>query len=296
MIRSMTGFGDAAGDAEGVHYFVELRSLNSRYFKSSIRLPEFIQALEPEIEAILRRRLHRGTVTLSVKATDTSAAAAWVVNQAALSRYLEQLRGLAQTDADDLRIDAAALLALPGALQPDGDDERRLHEARATLLPLVKRACDRLLDMRQREGALLKEELERHHAEIADLLERIARRAPTIVEAHHSRLRERVETMLRDAGAVVEQVDLIREVAIYAEKIDIAEEVARLGGHLDQFREIVEDASSRPVGRTLDFLAQEMLREANTIAGKSNDVEVSRHIVAAKGAIDRIKEQVQNVE
>jgi len=292
----MTGFGDASGEGADVHFFVELRSLNSRYFKPVIRLPDQIQALEPELESSLRRRLSRGTVTLIVKATDSSADAAWAVNEPALSRYLEHVRALTWSDPRDISIDAAAMLNLPGVLQPDGDDERRLHDARAALLPLVDTACGALIAMRTREGALLHTDLLKHHAEIASLLEKIRVRAPSIVEHYHQRLRERIDRMLGEVGAAVDQTDLIREVAVFAERSDIAEEIARLSGHLDQFHELIDTDGARPVGRTLDFLAQEMLREANTIAGKSNDTEVSRHIIAIKGAIDRIKEQVQNVE
>lgn len=131
---------------------------------------------------------------------------------------------------------------------------------------------------------------------IAERLEKIAERAPHVVTEQERRLRSRIDGMLQEAGLSVEPVDLIREIATYAERTDIAEEVTRLRGHIDQFSDLLGGNDGRPVGRTLDFLAQEMLREANTIASKSPDSLISRLIVEVKGSIDRIKEQVQNVE
>jgi uncharacterized protein (TIGR00255 family) len=150
--------------------------------------------------------------------------------------------------------------------------------------------------MREREGVFLVEDLMGHREVITSRLAEISDQAPSAVEEYERRLRLRVETMLQDAGVRTEQVDLIREVAVYAEKSDISEEIARLGGHMDQYQELLANGDDRPVGRTLDFLAQEMLREANTIASKSADAVISKAIVEIKGAIDRIKEQVQNVE
>jgi uncharacterized protein (TIGR00255 family) len=150
--------------------------------------------------------------------------------------------------------------------------------------------------MRMREGLLLREELIAHGELIEDRLAKIQGRAPEVVRDYENRLRARIDQMLKDAGLSLQPADLIREIAIYAERTDIAEEIARLGGHIRQFRDLLSNQDARSIGRTLDFLAQEMLREANTIASKSPDSEISRMTVEVKGAIDRIKEQVQNVE
>ncbi len=296
MIRSMTGFGEASTEAGGVHYFLEVRSLNSKYFKAVIRLPEDLQGLEAELEAEVRRKLGRGAITLVGKTTDTSADAAQDVNHRALTRYIEQLRQAPAVADGSVPIDLGALLTLPGVLQPPANEEETLHRARQVFLELLERACAQLLDMRRREGASTLAALEEQQGRIEEGLERIAGRAPRVVEEYHQRLRARIESMLADAGAAVEPADLTREVAVYAERSDIAEETTRLGAHIRQFRSIISSKKERPVGRTLDFLAQEMLREANTIASKSNDAEISREIVEIKGSIDRIKEQVQNVE
>jgi uncharacterized protein (TIGR00255 family) len=296
VIRSMTGFGDASAEHDGVHYFLEVRSLNGKYFKATIRLPDDLQGLEPELESELRRRLTRGTITLVGKGTDASAGAAQEINHEALERYVEQLRAAPSLAGGSISLDAGSLLGLPGVLQSPRNEEERLDSARAALLGLVAEACDHVLSMRAREGALLDEDLRTHHAAIGARLEEIRVRAPEVVTEYESRLRGRVETMLADAGLAIEPVDLIREIAVYAERSDVSEEVARLTGHLQQFEALLDGDHRRPIGRTMDFLAQEMLREANTIASKSGDAAISRAIVEIKGAIDRIKEQAQNVE
>ncbi|MBL0926875.1 MAG: YicC family protein [Phycisphaerales bacterium] len=292
----MTGFGEASSHEGGVHYFLELRSLNNKYFKATIRLPDELQGLEPELEAELRRRLTRGTITLIGKSSNASANAAHQINHEALARYVEQLRRTPQVADGSLKIDVSALLVLPGVLQPPADEEARLDHAREVFLRLLETACKGLQAMRAKEGQLLVKDLLQHHGVIHQGLSRIAERAPRVVEDYQRRLRARVENMLSDAQVRVDTVDLIKEVAVYAERSDISEEIARLSGHMGQFKQLITASDDRPIGRTLDFLAQEMLREANTIASKSGDAEISRDIVEIKGAIDRIKEQVQNAE
>lgn len=296
MIRSMTGFGEASGVVEGVHYFLEVRSLNNKYFKSTIRLPEEFQGLEAEFESELRKRLTRGTITLVGKCSDASGSAAYTINHQALSNYVEQIRKVPQASDGTVRLDLAALLSLPGVLQPPADEEQRLHRARAAFMGLLDASIKRLLEMRAQEGRTLIADLMTHHALIVDRLARIKERAPAVVDEYQKRLQTRIETLLQSAGVRFEQAELLKEVAVFAERSDISEEIARLSAHMDQFRELLSNNDPRPVGRTLDFLAQEMLREANTIASKSGDAAISRDCVEIKGAIDRIKEQVQNAE
>lgn len=296
MIRSMTGFGEASTHADGVHYSVELRSLNNKYFKATIRLPERLQLLEAELETELRRRITRGSVTLTASVSDTSESAALEVNHRALDRYVDQIQRSEAVKRGEVSMDLGPLLSLPGVLQQPADEEGRLQHARTTTMELLNEACEHLLSMRRREGSLLLEELQGHRDLIADRLGKIREQAPRVIEEYESRLRQRMEEMIREAQLTVEPVELIREIASYAEKTDVAEEVSRLGGHIEQFTDLLASDEDRPVGRTLDFLAQEMLREANTIASKSPDTLISRLIVEVKGAIDRIKEQVQNVE
>ena len=292
----MTGFGDASRDTDGARYFIEIRSLNNKYFKGVIRLPEEFQILEAELESELRRRLNRGTVTLTARCSDTSEDAAFEVNHKALDHYVDQIRRAKAVAQGDVKIDIGSLMGLPGVLVPPPNEVERIDRARAAFRDIMKEACDHLLSMRAREGMLLREELLAHAELIEKNLAQIQARTPDVVRDYENRLRARIDQMLKDAGLSLEPADLIREIAIYAERTDIAEEIARLTGHIKQFHELLANNSERSVGRTLDFLAQEMLREANTIASKSPDSEISRLTVEVKGAIDRIKEQVQNVE
>lgn len=295
MIRSMTGYGDASVREDGIEHCVEIKSVNNKYFKTIMRLPEALQPLEPEFEVVLRRRLERGTVTLSVTVSDNTPRAAFRINRHALDAYVEQLRHAGAIGNDDVRLDLGPLLALPGVLQPPGDEEGRIDRARATLLPLIERACDELILMREREGTDLERDLIELHDLIAAHLERVAAHAPGVVKEYENRLRARIEALLADAEMTVEPGELIREIAVYAEKTDIAEEITRLRGHLRQFTDRITGNGGAPLGRTLEFLTQEMLREANTMASKSPSAEISRLIVEIKGSIDRIKEQVLNV-
>ena len=292
MIRSMTGYGDASVHQDGVHYFLEVRSLNNKYFKGVIRLPEEFQALEAELESKLRERINRGTVTLTASCTDESASAAHDINTKALARYIEQLKATPGVT----NIDVTSLLGLPGVLQPPGDEENRIHRARGAFVLLVEKAVNAMLAMRDREGAALAADLTAQRVFIAERLEQVKNRAPEVVTDYQKRLKARIEELLREANVKVEPGDLIREIAVYAERVDIAEETKRLSGHLDQFAELLSAKDYRSIGRTLDFVAQEMLREANTIASKSPDAFISRWTVEIKGAIDRIKEQSANVE
>lgn len=295
MIRSMTGFGGAAREESGRRFSVEIRSVNARYFKVQVRLPDELAALEADLERLLSHRLSRGSVSVTVKFSDRSADAAAAVNVAAVARYIEQLMALPGAGDPAFRIDAATLLTLPGALdEATGGD--LLEEARPIIETLVIDAADEMIAMREREGEALHADLLSHVTEIGRNLAEVAERAPVVVELFQARLRQRMDSLLKESGVSARDEDLLREVAVFAERSDIAEEINRLGGHLVQFRDLLAADGSKPVGRTMDFLAQEMLREANTIGSKCLDVEVGRRIVEVKGAIDRLKEQVQNVE
>ncbi len=297
MIRSMTGFGDAAEQVDSIHYAVELRSLNNRFFKASIRLPDRLSGLEPELESQLRQRLTRGSVTLNVNMHESGASAAQRINEPALLAYLDHLEAIHQRFAADraVTIDLTALLALPGVLERTEASTHLVH-ARPVLMRLLDRACDKLAAMRVTEGQAVNSDMTHQRQLIAARLEEIRLRAPQVVEEYHQRLQSRIAELLKRAELSLDQKDLVREVAIFAERSDISEEVSRLGGHLEQFDQLVREDRSEPAGRTLEFLAQEMLREANTIASKSNDAPISRAIVDVKGGIDRIKEQAANVE
>lgn len=294
----MTGFGDASTQSDGVHYSVELRSLNNKYFKCSVRLPDEFQGMEAELEAKLRKRVSRGSFTMTVKFKTTDAQAVSRVNDDAIMSYLDHLETIhAKIQDRAVQIDLTQLLVLPGVLQPAEDEASLLSRSKPIVTKLLDEATDKLMAMRVTEGRALADDLTKQLNLIMDRMQQIGERAPSVIEEYHQRLRARMDELLAKAELKADESALIREVAVFAERADISEEVTRMAGHVKQFQEIIANGNdSEPVGRTLDFLAQEMLREANTIGSKSNDAEISRAMIEAKTAVDRIKEQVQNAE
>jgi uncharacterized protein (TIGR00255 family) len=293
MIVSMTGFGDATAERNGTHYAVEIRSLNNRFFKPVIKLPENVSGLEPELETMLRDGLGRGSITFILKMRMDSAEAAYHINTPALKAYLEQLQAVKGLDRL-VSIDLASLVQLPGVCQEPRDDSDEILRHGDVVRELTRQAIKKLIAMREREGQALFSDLMKHSQIIADNLKQIEKRAPFVIDEYHKRLSQRVSLLLSKAELDVNQVDLIKEVAVFAERADISEEIQRLTHHLGQFEQTCR--KDEHGGRKLDFITQEMLREANTIASKANDAEIAGHIVEIKGAIDRLKEQVQNVE
>lgn len=290
MIRSMTGFGSVSDVDEGRHFSLEVRTLNGKHLKCHVRLPDELSGLEPELESVLHKQLARGTVTMSVRHQDRSRHAAAEINQEALQQYIDQLKSIGE-----VTFDAAALLHLPGVLVHEPTDSRRRDSA-LLLGRLATEACRVVIEMRKDEGEKLRADLESHLSSINTSLIEVEARVPEVNQLFSDRLQSRMKSMLGELGADVREEDLLREVAVFSEKSDIAEEIARLRGHLSQFEELLDGDGSSPVGRTLDFLTQEMLREANTMGSKCLDPTVSRQVVSIKGDVDRIKEQVQNVE
>ena len=293
MIVSMTGFGDASAERDGTHYAVELRSLNNRFFKSVIKLPDAVSGLEPELESMLREKLGRGSITYILKMRTSSADAAYHINVDALNAYIAQLQKVEGLNGNGT-IDLAALLQLPGVCQEPRDDHDELERHSPVIREISVRAIEKLGAMRKREGESLFADLMKHSALIKNNLAEISKRAPSVIDDYHKRLSLRVNQLLSKAELQVSQQDLLKEVAVFAERADISEEIQRLTTHLDAFEAACR--SGEHAGRKLDFITQEMLREANTIASKANDAQIARHIVEIKGAIDRLKEQVQNVE
>lgn len=296
MIRSMTGYGEASAHVDGTHFFLQIRSLNGKYFKATVRLQDEFEALEAELESGLRRRISRGTAAIKATCTDETESAAQEINHKALDKYIDQLSQSAHVSSGRVQIDVGAVLQLPGVLQPPSDEGERVARVREVFKRLLDEAADNLIAMRTSEGELLGADLRKQLGVISAQLETVRGRAPAVVQEYEQRLKSRIGQYLREAGATAEPTDVIREVASYAERTDIAEEIQRLGGHVEQFLSLIESDEDTPVGRTLDFMAQEMLREANTMSSKSFDTDISRAIVEIKGAIDRIKEQAQNVE
>jgi uncharacterized protein (TIGR00255 family) len=293
MIVSMTGFGDAVAEKDGTHYAVEIRSLNNRFFKAIIKLPDVVSGLEPELETLLREQLGRGSVTYILKMRTDSAEAAYKINTEALKAYLDQLQAIKGLNGE-IKLDLGALLSLPGVCQEPRDETDEIERHGPIVRELSIKAIAKLNGMRQREGESLFADLMKHAKVISTNLAEIQKRAPFVIDEYHKRLSQRVNQLVSKAELQVHTPDLYKEVAVFAERADISEEIQRLTSHLEAFESACR--TGEHPGRKLDFITQEMLREANTIASKANDGQIARHIVEIKGAIDRLKEQVQNVE
>jgi uncharacterized protein (TIGR00255 family) len=293
MLKSMTGFGHTAGCADGLEFDVEVRTVNNRYFKPSFRLPELWGYAEAAIEKKLRDQIVRGSVTVTVRMKLSDEQAAAEINPVVLKRYVDQLQAMDVESMEGVRIDLATLLQLPGVCQsPVREDLRQRGEA--VLLSLIDDAAAAMMNMRLAEGQGLADDLLGHCDALEGLLAQARERAPGVVADYQSRLESRIADLLASGKLEMAPDMIAREVAMFADRCDIAEELQRLGGHIELFRQVV--ASGEASGRKLDFVAQEMLREANTIGSKGNDSELARVVVDMKTAIDRIKEQVQNVE
>lgn len=289
MLKSMTGYGEATAQNSRIIVTVELRSVNNRYLKVGVRLPESHARLEAEIERVVREKLTRGTVSVAVRVVYLVGAQNYRLNELVISGYLAQLQSL--TDNPESLL--PAVLALPGSVvesMPDDEADQDEPVVREALLGAVAS----LEEMRHREGRAMHEELQGHCAKITELTERIGELAPKATTAYRDRLADRVNELLSNHGVTVQPSDLIREVSIFADRTDIAEEMSRLLSHVSQFQSLM--AGPEPCGRKLDFLGQEMFRECNTMGAKSGDAQVSTHVVDLKSVVERIREMIANVE
>lgn len=295
MIKSMTGYGDAQGQLNGVTYIVEVKTVNNRYFKTRIKLPDSVAFLEEEIEKLLQQGLSRGTINYTLRLKDISAAVLFDIDEAALRSYVERLSKIAASVDVQAPIDIGGLLSLPGIIQPVLPDEKHAGQIKQVVLEVSQKAIDHLKQMRATEGAALVADLETNCQAMKESLEHIRSRSQTVLLEYHEKLKKRVESLLAKGEVNLDETTIAREVAVFAERSDISEEVSRLDSHLQQFAECC-NANAQSAGRRLDFISQEMLREANTIASKASDAEIAHCVVDLKCHIDRIKEQVQNIE
>lgn len=290
----MTGYGEAQRQEEHLAVSVELRTVNSRYLKLSLRASEGYASLESQIEAALRTRIKRGTVQMNLRVERQATADDYQINATVLGSYHRQLEKLHTRlhIAEAVRLES--LLALPGVV-----DETKSHGSNVgDDWPLIEQtlfaAVENLSRMRQGEGQAMAADLTSNCREVAEHLTAVEARAPQVAEAYRGRLVDRLNKLLGEHGVTVTPADVVREVGLFAERVDISEEVVRLRSHLVQFDEYMRQEESP--GRKFEFLLQEMNREANTIGSKANDGELARHVVEIKTAIDRMREMVQNVE
>jgi uncharacterized protein (TIGR00255 family) len=294
MLLSMTGFGEAHLEEDGYSAAVEIRTVNSRYFKAVIRLPEGYSSLEPMVDSTVRQRIKRGTVTVVVRVERKASPDDYQINDAVLGGYRQQIGRLSDQLGMPNAVDWDSLLALPGVVDERSAREVRAEEDWPRIEQLLGRAMDRVWEMRQQEGRAMAEDLAANCEAIRLQLEKVEVRAPTVAESYRTRLTERLNVWLRDHDITVEAADVVREVGIFADRCDISEEIVRLRSHLDQFAEILRQSES--AGRKLEFITQEMFRETNTIGSKANDTEIAQHVIEVKACIERMREMIQNVE
>jgi uncharacterized protein (TIGR00255 family) len=288
----MTGFGSARFDDGHMRVSAEIRAVNNRYLKVTTKCPDPYNIFEAEVERLVRAQIRRGTVQVMLRVHRESAPEDFRLSETAIRSYLEQLRPLVQTlNTNEV---LGHILTLPGVVVDAGMQASDPMELWPQVGPVVQQALDSLQRMREQEGHAMRAELLDNCKNIRENLEKIAEMAPRVVEAYRDRLHERVRSLLVEMDITVNRADLIREVSIFAERSDVAEEIVRLRSHLDQFAQTLDIPESN--GRKMDFLTQEMFREANTIGSKASDVEISRRTVEIKGAIEKIREMIQNVE
>lgn len=292
-MRSMTGFGRGSAGDDQFSVTVEMKSVNNRFLDINLRLHSEMSAFEPSIKRAITDRLDRGRVDVSIQ-TEKNAEAVYEVNKQLAAGYLAAMKEL-QTELDlDGTADINVIAKLPNVIVPkkeefDGEWEKTVREA-------VDEAVSNILQMRETEGNMLAAELESRLSTIEEKLKPIEAEAATVTTEIGAKLSKRIEDLL---GKISSEVDidpgrLAQEIAYLADRADISEEIARLNTHIEHFRGIMNE--QKEVGKRLDFLTQELNREANTIASKTNNMVIKENALSIKSEIEKIREQVQNVE
>ncbi len=296
MIRSMTGFGAADGEVGSQRVSVEIRSVNHRYFSPSIKLPATLARWEGEVRDALRRGVSRGHVTLSARfgREGQEAPVALPIDETRFAAYVMQLRELQERHALHDSLDVATILRMPEIFVAGPPREELTVEAGAQVVAVVERAVDALLAMRSAEGSRLVQFLDERLAFIESALARIAERAPERVTEQRDRLRTAVRELT--GGLAVDETRLAQEIALLADRLDVQEEISRFNTHIEAFRAALTADQSDGVGKRLGFLLQEMLREANTTGSKGNDAAIVADVLLIKEELERVREQVENLE
>jgi uncharacterized protein (TIGR00255 family) len=285
----MTGFGAADGTVGSARVTVDVRTVNHRFFNPAIKLPAEFARWEPEIREALRKRISRGHVSVSIRIDRAPASIA--VDEKRFAAYVEILRSLRDRFHLAGEIDLATVLRMPDVVGASSDGD---EASSADLLHTVDRAVDALDRARLEEGARLASVLLGRVSAIEEALARIAALAPGRLVAHRDRLRESVRQLAE--GMAVDEQRLAQEVAILADRVDIQEELDRFRSHVAAFRGALAAGGAEGVGKRLGFLLQEMLREANTTGSKANDAAIVQHVLTIKEELERIREQVENLE
>jgi uncharacterized protein (TIGR00255 family) len=293
-MRSMTGFGSATRTRAGLSVSVEARSVNNRFLKINLRSPSLLCSREHELEGMIRERVSRGTVSLSIRVVLAEHPMKIRMNQQAVREYRKLFGKLSRESGITGSPSLELIAGLPGVFEAEELEAVLDAEALALVDETVGLALDRMVRMRKREGANLKRDFQERKITISALVKEIGKRAPEVTKAYMARREDRVRRLLDGLDVDLTEADLMRELAVFAERSDITEELTRLVSHLKEYGHVLKGDGD--LGRRLEFLSQEMMREANTIGSKSADVIVSRLCVDLKVEMDRLKEQVQNVE
>ena len=294
MVRSMTGFGRAELSGESIAVTVEARSVNHRHLDVALRLPRPLASLELDARRLVQARLERGRVDVTVQVTPlTGTATQRVQVDGALAReYIAR----AQAVAAELGLGPAPgvewILDRPGVMRLEDAEPVEPSAPWPLLERALTQALDELVERRAAEGERLVDALRTLHADLGTAVESMATRAPASSARREQRLRERLRGLLADTA--IDETRILTEAAIWAEKSDVTEELARLRAHLAEFSLALDKGG--PVGRALDFLIQELNREVNTVGSKADDLELSQAALAAKAVLEKIREQVQNLE
>ncbi len=292
MIRSMTGYGRAQQTVDGMDITFEIKSVNHRYFEYSSRLPRAYGFLDDKIKNHINRSVSRGKVDVYLYIETVDAPGSTVtVNHTLAKAYLEAYRELAQTYAIREDISVSLLSRNPDVLtvHKSAEDEEAIWNAVKTV---VDEAVAKFLTMREVEGARMKEDVLSRRATILAAVEKVEARSPETVKEHMAKVEQRMRDLLENAA--VDEQRLLTEAAIFADKIAVAEETVRLRSHMDQLEHML--SGDEAIGRKLDFLVQEINRETNTIGSKASDVTIARLVVDMKAEIEKIREQIQNIE
>ena len=294
MIESMTGYGRIESIQNGRKYSVEMKSLNHRYLEISLRLPAILSPLELDIKKRISSKFTRGRIEAIIRMDSECSSvieSRYELNLPLIRNYYELLTQLREEFKLEEEITLSMMTGFRDAFtqKEPGLDLSATWEELGTVLDTAMTA---LIDMREKEGKNVCDDLVLRVGLIIKSLDSITLRAPKVVSEYQERLGERVKELV--GGIALDELRLQQEVAIMAEKCDISEEIVRLNSHIEQFRDLLESRDA--VGRNMDFLIQEMIREVNTIGSKSSDAEISRKVIDIKSELSRIREQVQNIE
>lgn len=294
MLLSMTGHGEAHRHQTGMAIAVEVRTVNNRYFKLSVRCSEGYAALEPLVEAVVREHVRRGTVQVNLRVDRELTSDDYRLNESVLLGYMKQLDVILQQHGVGEQVRFDSVLALPGVVNELGATFDAAESHWPLIEPVLSAALTSLAKMRSEEGKAMLADLAGNLQIVVRELAAIEVRAPLVIEGYRGRIQERLTKLLAEFGVGIGPADVAREVGLFAERTDISEEIVRLRSHLEQFDKVMRREETP--GRKLDFLTQEMFRETNTIGSKANDADIARRVIEIKSIIERIREMVQNVE